>query len=226
MDISIIIPVFNEEMSIAEILTKVLELRFEGLEKEVVVVDDGSTDETPDILKDFSNVPEVKIIIHGKNLGKGGAIRTGIKNSTGRIISIQDSDLEYDPADLPRLIKPILQGENVVYGSRFLGKVENMKFRFYFGNKILSLFTRMLYGTPITDMETGFKIFRREVVENLNLESNGFDIEPEITAKILRSGFKIKEIPINYTAREKELKKISEVDGLKALFVLFKNRLR
>jgi glycosyltransferase involved in cell wall biosynthesis len=226
MDISIIIPVFNEEKSIAEILNKVLELNFNGLEKEVIVVDDGSTDETPIILKDFSRIPGVKIISLGKNIGKGMAIRSGIKNSTGDIISLQDSDLEYDPADLPKLIKPILQGENVVYGSRFLGKVENMNFRFYFGNKLLSLFTKLLYGAPITDMETGFKIFKRDVVKNLNLVSNGFDIEPEITAKILRAGFKIKEIPINYTAREKELKKITEIDGIKALYTLFKYRLR
>lgn len=225
MDISIIIPVYNEENSISEILGKVLKLQFDNLEKEVIVVDDGSTDRTPEILKDFVKEP-MKIIVHEKNLGKGMAIRTGLSNSTGAIIALQDSDLEYDPDQLPDLIKPILEGEHVVYGSRFLGSVKNMSPLFYLGNRLLTLLTRFLYGAPITDMETGFKIFRREVIEGMKLESTGFEIEPELTAKILKRGYRIKEAPINYIAREKQQKKITVKDGIRALWVLIKYRLR
>jgi hypothetical protein len=134
--------------------------------------------------------------------------------------------MEYDPKFLPLLIKPIIGGECVVYGSRFLGSVKQMTFVFYFGNKILSFLTRILYGAKISDMETGFKIFRREVIEDLKLESIGFEIEPELTAKILKKGYRIKEIPIDYVAREKEQKKITVKDGLIALFTLLKYRLK
>jgi glycosyltransferase involved in cell wall biosynthesis len=226
MDISIIIPVYNEENSISEVLTRVEEINFKGMSREIIVVDDGSNDGTPEILKHNSMNPGVKIFTHSKNLGKGMALRTGLKWSEGSIIAFQDSDMEYDPKFLPLLIKPIIGGECVVYGSRFLGSVKQMTFVFYFGNKILSFLTRILYGAKISDMETGFKIFRREVIEDLKLESIGFEIEPELTAKILKKGYRIKEIPIDYVAREKEQKKITVKDGLIALFTLLKYRLK
>jgi glycosyltransferase involved in cell wall biosynthesis len=225
MDISVIIPVYNEEDSISEVLSKVLGLSFKGSQWEVVVVDDGSTDRTSEILKSFEKKAGIKIITHEKNHGKGMAIRTGLENSTGSIIAFQDSDLEYDPDQLPELITAVFNGEDVVYGSRFLGSVRNMSTLFYLGNRILTLLTRLLYGAPITDMETGFKIFRREVVDDMKLESTSFDIEPELTAKILRRGYRIKEMPINYIAREKQQKKITVKDGIVALFTLIKYRI-
>ena len=226
MDLSIVMPVYNEERSIREVLEKVLKLELNHLAREVVVVDDGSTDRTPELLMGFSGQPRVKIITHQKNLGKGRAIRTGIENSTGSIIALQDSDLEYDPGELPALIAQIINGEEVVYGSRFLGSVKNMSLLFYMGNRLLTLLTRLLYGAPITDMETGFKVFRRGVVKGMELESTGFEIEPELTAKILRAGRRIKEAPINYVAREKQQKKITIKDGLVAFFTLLKYRVR
>jgi glycosyltransferase involved in cell wall biosynthesis len=224
MDISVIIPTYNEENSISEIVKKVLRLNFNGLEKEVIIVDDGSSDRTPDILKEFSNSKGLKIVTHTKNIGKGAAIKTGMKNSTGAVIALQDSDLEYDPAYLPELVQEIMMGADVVYGSRFLGKVENMNPLFYLGNKFLSLATRILYKTTITDMETGYKIFKKEVVADMELVSNGFEIEPELTAKILKRGYKIKEIPINYRARRKLEKKITIKDGFKSFLALIKHR--
>jgi glycosyltransferase involved in cell wall biosynthesis len=226
MDLSIVIPVYNEENSINEILQKVLDLHFNSLKWEVVVVDDGSNDKTPGLLNNYAKNPKIKIINHESNQGKGMAIRTGIKNSSGSIIALQDSDLEYDPAQLPSLITPIIKGENVVYGSRFQGKFENMKLLFYLGNWFLTLLTRLLYRAAITDMETGSKVFRREVIENVELESTGFEIEPELTAKILKANYKIKEIPIRYIARDKKHKKITVRDGLIALFTLIKYRFR
>ncbi len=202
-----------------------MQLSFDSLEKEVIVVDDGSTDGTKEILTAFTKTKGLKIITHGKNLGKGAAIRTGIKNSCGSIIALQDSDLEYDPGLLPKLVSPILAGEDVVYGSRFLGTVDNMNRLFYLGNRFLSFVTRVLYRVNISDMETGFKIFKRRVVEGMDLKSTGFEFEPEITAKILKCGYRIKEIPIDYVARDKEHKKITPLDGLIALFTLIKYRI-
>jgi len=224
MDLSIIVPAFNEETSIAEVLNRVLILSFDGLDWEVVVVDDGSFDKTAEILNGFSKNARLKILTHEKNQGKGAALRTGLKGSTGGIVAFQDSDLEYDPRQLPALVREVQEGADVVYGSRFLGRVENMTFLFYFGNKILSLCTGLIYGAKVSDMETGFKIFRREVLDGVVLESRGFDIEPEITAKILKKGVKIKEVPIDYKARAKAHKKITVGDGVTALYTLFKYR--
>jgi glycosyltransferase involved in cell wall biosynthesis len=224
MNLSIIVPVFNEETSIAEVLNRVLALSFDGLDWEVVVVDDGSFDGTAEILNGYSDVLRLKILTHKQNRGKGAALRTGIENSSGGIVAFQDSDLEYDPGQLPSLVREVQAGAAVVYGSRFLGRVENMSFLFYFGNRVLSLCTGLIYRAKVSDMETGFKIFRREVLDGLELESRGFDIEPEITAKILKKGITIKEVPIDYKARAKAHKKITLGDGIKALYTLIKYR--
>ncbi|HDH28144.1 MAG TPA: glycosyltransferase family 2 protein [Euryarchaeota archaeon] len=224
MDLSIVVPAFNEETSIAEVLTRVLALSFEGLEWEVVVVDDGSSDRTAEILHGFLDVKRLKILTHKKNQGKGAALRNGIENSSGVIVAFQDSDLEYDPGQLPTLVREIQRGTDVVYGSRFLGQAQDMTFLFNFGNRFLSLCTSLIYRAQVSDMETGFKVFRRRVLDGLELKSLGFDIEPEITAKILKKGIKIKEVPINYRARAKTHKKITLGDGVKALYTLIKYR--
>jgi glycosyltransferase involved in cell wall biosynthesis len=224
MRISIIIPVYNEEHSIQEIVKKIISLEFNQFAKEIIIIDDGSTDNTSKILKNFQKYEDLKIVTHRKNLGKGMALRRGIEDSTGEVIAFQDSDFEYDPEELPKLIDQIRGGEYVVYGSRFLGTVKGMSFIFFIGNKFLTFLTRLLYGVSITDMETGFKVFRREVLENMSLQSKGFEIEPELTAKVLKKGYRIKEIPINYVGREKEQKKITVRDGIVAFFTLIKYR--
>jgi len=214
MKVSVVIPTYNEEKSIAEVVRKVLELK---LKKEIVVVDDGSTCDTEKILSHFIKDNEVKFIKHKKNEGKGCAVRTGVKNATGEIVVIQDADLEYPPSQIPKLIKPILDGEtDVVFGSRFLGRIEGMSLTNRVGNKFLTFMARLLYGSNITDMETGHKAFRRSVIDDIESTATRFEIEPEITAKVLMKGYKIVEIPIDYKARKKGEKKIGIKDGLVA----------
>ncbi|MDD5472793.1 MAG: glycosyltransferase family 2 protein [Candidatus Methanoperedens sp.] len=223
MKISIIIPVYNEEITVSALLDMLLSIDFEGLETEIIVVDDGSSDDTPHILDSFSK--RVTLIHHPRNMGKGSAVRTGLKNVTGDIIAIQDADLEYDPANLPKLIRLIREeGNDVVYGSRFLGNIEGMSFSHYFGNKLLTFITRLLYNSSITDMETCSKVFKREVLQGVELKSNNFEIEPEITINILKRGYRIHEIPISYTGRSKEHKKISWKDGITSMIYLIKCR--
>ncbi len=226
MDLTVIVPLFNEERTVAQVLNELLKVDFEKLDWEVILVDDGSTDKTQEVIKPFLDNRRIKLITHQTNLGKGMALKTGLAEAKGGIIAFQDSDMEYSPSQLPMLLKPILNGENVVYGSRFLGSIKGMKPLFYIGNKTLSLATRLMYNAKITDMETGFKVFRREVIDSLNLESNGFDIEPEITAKVLKKGYNILELPIDYVGREKKHKKITVRDGIRALFVLIKYRVK
>ena len=201
-----------------------------GIEKEIIVVDDDSKDNTFNLLKQQRGIILIK---HEKNKGKGGAMRTGLNVANGDIITFQDADLEYDPNDYKYLIKILLEeGLDIVYGSRFLGKKfkligkEKIILPFHWlGNHVLSLVTSTLFGQKITDMETGYKMFRKEVIKNLNLRSNRFEIEPEITAKILKRGYKIKEVPISYNPRNfSEGKKITIKDGLLALFYLIKYR--
>lgn len=223
--LSIIVPAYNEERTIKKVMKKIkeLDLRKYNLEKEIIIINDGSVDNTE---KTLSNIGGIKLISHNKNMGKGAAIKTGIRNSNGEILMIQDSDLEYDPRQIPRLIKPILEGENVVYGSRFMGKIIGPQIILHtIGNKLLSFFTRVLYNTKITDMETGYKVFRKEVIKDIKIRSNRFDFEPEITAKILKKGYRIKEIPIEFRPRTfSEGKKITWIDGIKALFSLVRYR--
>lgn len=228
--LSIVIPVFNEKKTINEIIKRVENVKIPKVKKEVIIVDDGSTDGTKEILK---RINKHKILFHKKNAGKGSAVLTGIKHSIGTIIVIQDADLEYDPKEFRKLIVPILKKEySVVYGSRLLGKKEKLFGKnktliptHYIGNKILSLCTRIIYFSQITDMETGYKMFRKEVIKNIKLKSRRFDLEPEITSKILRQGYKILEIPIKFNPRNfTEGKKITWKDGLIALCCLIKYR--
>jgi len=223
MKLSIIIPVYNEKETILKILEKIKNVRLGNIKKEIIIIDDFSKDGTRELLR---KLRKYKIFFHEKNKGKGSAIRTGLKHSTGNLILIQDADLEYDPNDYPRLIKPILDGKtSVVYGSRFLIKRKARYKVYYLGNIILSWITRILYSRRITDMETCYKIFKKEVIKDINLKAKRFDFEPEITVKIIKKGYKIMEIPIWYKCRAfKEGKKITWKDGVKAIWYLLKYR--
>lgn len=223
MKLSIIMPVYNEEKTIMKILRRVLDL---NLDKEIVIVDDCSKDNTKNILKAISD-KNVKMFFHEKNQGKGAAIITGLKYATGDAIVIQDADLEYDPNEFYKMLDIIKEGEySVVYGSRMLGTRTGFNIKsHYIGNKVLSLVTRMLYFKKITDMETCYKMFKKDVIKDIKLKSKRFDFEPEITAKIIKNGHKIKEVPISYNCRTfEEGKKIRWKDGMKAVYYLFKYR--
>ena len=223
MKLSIIIPVYNEKNTILKLIKTVENVDVGKTKKELILIDDFSTDSTRDLLKKIQNH---KIFYHTKNKGKGSAIRTGLNHATGDIIIIQDADLEYNPNEYPNLLRPILEGKTkVVYGSRFLKKHKAKYLLYYLGNILLSLITRILYFRKITDMETCYKVFKREVINNINLKSKRFDFEPEITAKIIKKGYKIIEVPVSYKCRDfKEGKKISWKDGVKAIWYLLKYR--
>ncbi|MFH1591804.1 MAG: glycosyltransferase family 2 protein [Candidatus Woesearchaeota archaeon] len=234
MKLSIIIPVYNEETTIKAIIAKVKEINLNPVFKEVILVDDGSTDGTRNILRQIKD-PSIKRYFHSKNRGKGAALRTGFSKSEGDIILIQDADLEYDPANYRSLIKPILEGKtHVVYGSRFMGRKERIFGKdktliphHYIGNKILTFFTSLVYFKKITDMETCYKVMTRKALNSLNdLKSERFEIEPEITAKLIRRGYKILEKPlVNYNPRSfSQGKKINWKDGVVALYYLIKYR--
>ncbi len=196
--------------------------------KEIVIVDDGSTDGTRDLLAELAGQPDVFVYYHSANQGKGAAVRTAIEKATGDIMLVQDADLEYDPRDYPALLQPIVEGHaQVVYGSRFLGGPRHaMFFSHMLGNKLLTLCTNILFDTILSDMETCYKVFTRTVAQQLHLKSHGWGFDPEITAKILKRGYRIYEVPISYTGREySEGKKISWRDGLTVMWTLFKYRL-
>lgn len=226
--LSILMPVYNEKNTILKIIDEVKKAKLKGLAKEIIIVDDFSTDGTRVILNRIKD-SSVKIYYHSRNQGKGAAIRTAISNSTGDILLVQDADLEYSPKEYKKLLKPIMENNaDVVYGSRLESIRRNLKKMYklhYIGNLFLTLMTNMLYHTKISDMETGFKVFRREVIKNINLKSRRFDFEPEITSKILKRGYKIHEVPIDFIGRKfNEGKKITWKDGVKAAYYLLKYR--
>ncbi len=225
----IIMPVYNERQTVEEIVRRVLGVDLNGIQKELILVDDGSTDGTRDVLQTLSRqeLSGVKVVLHRHNQGKGAAIRTGLSHANGDLIVIQDADLEYDPRDYAVLLQPILDGKaDVVYGSRFLGPHRAFNFLHMVGNKFLTLVTNVLYNTILTDMETCYKVFRVEVLRSMRIRSNRFDFEPEITAKVLKRGYRVFEVPISYSGRDlDEGKKISAWrDGLTALWALIKYR--
>ena len=222
--ITILIPVYNEVASLLEIIKKVEAVDFCGLEKEIILIDDCSTDGTRDLYSQFSH----KVLFHERNMGKGAALRTGLKEATGDIIIIQDADLEYNPQDYVPLVNIVkTNAADVVYGSRLSDTRNQGKFLLlsYLANITLSFLTRVLYDTYITDMETCYKVFRADVIKDINIESNRFDFEPEITAKVLKKGVRYIEAPISYDARKtSEGKKIGWKDGVQAIWTLFRFR--
>jgi glycosyltransferase involved in cell wall biosynthesis len=222
--LSVIVPVYNERNTVVEILRRMRAVDL-PIDREFVVVDDGSTDGTRAVLTQLGD-STVKILTHPQNRGKGAAIRTGLQHVTGDLVLIQDADLEYDPDDWQKLIAPVLKGRAVVvYGSRFTGEHRNMLFLHWAGNRALSLVTNLLYNTTLSDMETCYKLFDRNVLDSITLKSDKFDFEPEVTAKVLRQGIRIYEVPISYAGREfDEGKKITWRDGFAALTALVKYR--
>jgi glycosyltransferase involved in cell wall biosynthesis len=225
MKLSVVIPVFNERTTIAEIINRVQAVDV-GLDKEIIVVDDGSTDGTREVLQSLA-VPELVIVLHERNQGKGAALRTGFARAQGDIVLVQDADLEYEPREYPRLIEPILDGRaDVVYGSRFLGGPHRVLFYWhYVGNRILTTFSNMLSNLNLTDMETCYKVFRRQALEKIRLRSSRFGFEPEITMKVAKQKCRIYELPISYSGRDySQGKKIGWKDGLAALFHLIRFR--
>lgn len=235
MLLSIIIPVFNEQQTIAELVSRVDKAPLDKkISKEIIIIDDSSTDQTPNILKKIKPKSSFKLIRHQKNLGKGAAIRTGIAESKGEILIIQDADLEYDPVYYNALLKPLFsKNVFVVYGNRFFdyplklwGKNKTLLPHHYLANKFLTGLTNILFGSSISDMETGYKLFKRQVLDGINLGSNRFEVEVELTAKILLKGYKIVEVPIKVKPRShKEGKKINWQDGITAANALLKYRL-
>lgn len=227
MRLSVIIPCYNEHQTAAEIVKRV---RASAPEAEILVVDDGSTDGTQAILNDLQNggQPNLHLLFHEKNKGKGAAIHTGITAATGDILLIQDADLEYDPRDYPALLRPIEEGRaEVVYGSRFLGGPRRtMMFWHMIANMLLTFMTNVLYDTILSDMETGYKVFKAEVIKGIPLHSRRFDFEPEVTAKILKRRHRIYEVPISFDPREySEGKKIGLPDAFAAVWTLIKYRI-
>jgi glycosyltransferase involved in cell wall biosynthesis len=226
--LSILMPVYNEASTIHEIVKRVEAVNLGDVRKELIIVDDASKDGTREILDELRKNSSHKVYFHAQNMGKGAALRTALTYASGDIIIIQDADLEYDPAEYADLIKPILEGRaDVVYGSRLSGAKVARAFNFwhFIGNKMLTLITNVLYNSILSDMETCYKVFRADVIKNLQIRSNRFDFEPEVTAKILKRKHKLYEMPISYYGRDfSEGKKITWRDGFAAVWALIKYR--
>ncbi len=229
MKLSVIVPIYNERTTIQEVLDRLAAV---PLDKEVIVVDDGSTDGSRQYLEQRGaggrlDGGVLKVILHGRNRGKGAAIRTALAHVEGEAVIIQDADLEYDPAEIPALLAPIAEGRaDVVYGSRFLGSIEGMRWSHWLANKILTLTANVLYGAGLTDEATGYKLFRREVLDAMRLTCDRFEFCPEVTAKVRKAGLAIHELPLHsYVARHLD-KKISWTDGFAAFWVLVRERFR
>ena len=224
MKLSVVIPVYNEKKTLSELICRVEAVK---LEKEIIIVDDASTDGTRDLLKKYEGQERFKVIYQSKNAGKGSALRAGFDKAEGEIIIVQDADLEYNPKEYPLLLEPILDGRaDVVYGSRFLGGTHRVFFFWhYVGNKVLTTLSNMCTNLCLTDMETGYKVFRRTVLDSFILKCNRFGFEPEFTSKVARHAFRIYEVPISYSGRGyEEGKKINWKDGVAALWFIFRFR--
>jgi len=235
MKLSIVIPAYNEERTIRQVIDAVrgIDLVSLGvsLDRELVIVDDGSKDGTRDLLSEYESAPDVRVILHDRNRGKGAALRTAFSNLTGDIVIIQDADAEYDPAEYPTLLEPIVTNRaDVVYGSRLSGGRPQRVYMFWhlIGNRVLTLMTNVMFNSTLTDMETGYKVFRREVVDSFDLRENDFRIEPEMTAQVLRNpNLRVYELPISYYGSTyEEGKNITWRDGIKAVSTLIRCRLQ
>jgi len=222
--VSILIPVYNEERTIEQVLKRIFAVKLTGWKREVIIIDDGSDDGTRSKLKKWEN--RCRIIYQPRNQGKGAAITTGLAQAKGEIILIQDADLEYHPQDYPVLLLPFKDKRvSVVYGSRFLGPHLSTMFLYALGNKFVTLMTNILFNTTLTDMETGYKVFRRKVLGGIKIQAKRFDFEPEFTAQVLKAGYQIYEVPISYYGRKfTEGKKLTWKDGVLALITLIKCR--
>ncbi len=229
MKLSIIIPVYNEEQTIGEVIDRVWAVDVGDIDREVIIANDGSSDGTPAAIEAsrWINDPRVKRYNSPINLGKGAAVRLGLSFATGDILLIQDADLELDPSEFGRLIEPIVAGRaDVVYGSRFLSRTARVAARRRIANRFLTALTNVMFGGRLTDMETAYKVFRREALDGIRLRCVGFDFEPEITAKFLKARRRILEVPISYNPRrQEEGKKIRWIDGVDAIYALVKCRL-
>jgi glycosyltransferase involved in cell wall biosynthesis len=222
--LSVIVPVYNERNTVAEILRRIRAVEV-PLQVEVIVVDDGSTDGTDKVLAALED-STVRVVAHDTNRGKGAAVRTGIETARGQLVLVQDADLEYDPDDWPRLLDPVIKGKaEVVYGSRFTGERRTMRQSQWLGNRLLTLTANLLYRSTLSDVETCYKLFDRRVLDEIHIDSDGFDFEPEITAKVLRRGHRIYEVPVSYTGREpSEGTKFEWRDGVRAMATLVRYR--
>ncbi len=229
MKLSVVIPVYNEEQTVREVIVRVLAVDLGDLEREIIVVDDGSTDTTARVVDDAAAAfpGQVRAMHSPINLGKGAAVRIGFKYATGDLLVIQDADLELDPGEYTRLLAPIIAGQSdVVYGSRFAGGAKGVSLRARIANRVLTLMTNLMFGGRLTDMETAYKAMRREVLTRIRLRCVSFDFEPEVTAKLLMAGFRIAEVPITYRPRRAdEGKKIRWTDGIDAVYTLWRCRM-
>ena len=223
MKLSVVIPVYNEINTLEEILKKVKDVK---ISKEIILVDDGSTDGSRELLKSLQKRDtSLTVVFQRKNQGKGAALRAGFKKACGDYVIVQDADLEYDPKDYLKLIEELKGSRMVLYGSRFMGSYKDMASLHFFGNRLLTVLTNLLFGVALTDMETCYKLIPLELIKKIEIKSDRFNFEPEITAKILRNGYKIKEVSISYAGRAaSEGKKITWRDGFSALATLIKCR--